>query len=112
MEEFVGFAFALLGLYLALGVILLAPFHHSALPRIDESARDASWGFRVVVSPGLVALWPIILWKWNVARHGGHAHGRPDAPVSSHRIRRSQALLMKLIAIAVPLLVAAAIFSR
>jgi len=112
MEEFVGFALALLGLYLVLGVILLAPFHHSALPRIDESARGASWGFRVAVSPGLIALWPIILWKWSVSRRGGHAHGQPDAPVSSHGIRRSQALVMNLIAIAVPLLVAAAIFSR
>jgi hypothetical protein len=109
MEDIVRVLMAALGLYGLVGVLLLVPFHRFAVPVIDQSASGASWGFKVVVSPGLVALWPVILWKWNTARRGGHAHGRPDAPVSSLRIRQSQSLLLKLIAIAIPLLAAGAL---
>lgn len=112
MEALVQFLLWGAVLYGAIGLFLLFPFHRAVLPRIDASADGASRGFKIVVSPGLVALWPVILWKWRTARRGGDPHGRPDAPVSSHGIRRSQSLLMKLIAIAIPLLAAAAIMAR
>lgn len=101
-----------LGLYGLAGLLLLWPLHRFALPAMDESARGASWGFKALVSPGLVALWPVILLKWRTARRGGNPHGSPDAPVPSLGIRRSQSLLVKLIAIIVPLLAAAVIISR
>jgi hypothetical protein len=105
-------AFYAVGAYALAGVLLLVPFHRWAVPRLDESAQGASRGFLLLVSPGLVALWPVILRKWMVARRGGEIHGSPDGPVSSLNIRRTQSVLMKLIAIAVPLLVAAAILAR
>ncbi len=112
MEETVRALLVALGLYGLIGVLLLLPFHRFALPLLDVSTNGASRGFKTVVSPGLVALWPVIVWKWRTAHRGGDPHGRPDAPVSSHGIRRSQSLLMKLIAIAIPLLAAAAIMAR
>jgi hypothetical protein len=100
------------GVYALAGVLLLYPFHRWAVPRLDESADGATWGFRVLVSPGLVALWPAILLKWMAARRGGAIDGSPDGPVTSMNIRRMQSVLMKLVAIAAPLLVAAAILAR
>ena len=101
-----------LGVYLLIGVLLLYPMHRYALPRIDASADGASRGFRMVVTPGLVALWPVILFKWSAARRGRDPHGSPDHPVPSLRIRRLQSLLVKLFAIALPLLLAAALYTR
>lgn len=112
MDDFVRAVLMALASYLVMGIGWLLPFHRFALPAIDESARGASWGFKILISPGLITLWPVILWKWNTVRRGGNPHGRPDAPIASHTIRKSQSLLMKLIAIAIPLLVAAAILNR
>ncbi len=112
MDDVVRALLMAFGAYIAMGIAWLLPFHRFALPMIDESARGASWGFKILVSPGVVALWPVILWKWNTARRGGNPHGRPDAPVAAHTIRTSQSLLIKLIAIAIPLLVAAAMLTR
>lgn len=111
MEEAVRVVLMMLGIYLGLGILLLPPLHRIALPAIDDSARGASWGFKMLVSPGVVALWPVILWKWNTASRGGNPHGRPDAPVSSRGIRRAQSLLVKLVAVAVPLLAAAVLIA-
>lgn len=112
MEALVQFLLWVVGVYGAIGLFLLLPLHRAGLPLIDASAEGASHGFKIIVSPGLVALWPVILWKWRTARRGGDPHGRPDVPVSSDGIRRGQSLLMKLIAIAIPLLMAAAIVAR
>lgn len=101
-----------LGAYAIVGLLLLVPFQRWALPVLDESSHGASRGFRVVISPGLVALWPVILRKWIAAHRGIDPHGSPDGPISSRGIRRMQSLLMKLVAIAIPLLVTAAVLAR
>ena len=100
------------GAYAAAGVLCLVPFHRSLLPNLDESANGATWGFRILVSPGLVGLWPVMVWKWARLRNGLDAHGSPDGPLSSLNIRRSQSLIIKLLAITLPILVAAAIAAR
>ena len=41
--------------------------------RIDAVAADSPWYFRVVVLPGLVGLWPVMLVKWVRANKGGAA---------------------------------------
>lgn len=112
METTALIALYVIGAYLVIGIAFLVPFHRWVLPGLDESADGASWGFRIVVSPGLVTLWPVIVRKWLIARREGDPHGSPEAPISSMNIRNSQSLLMKVLAILVPLIVAAAIASR
>lgn len=49
-----------IGIYLALGVsvaLVLIPF----LGRIDPAARGA-YGFRLLIAPGMVVLWPLAIW--------------------------------------------------
>jgi hypothetical protein len=58
--------------YLACGLAVGAPFVVLGAGRIDESARGASWGFRLAILPGAAALWPWVLMKWRKApREGG-----------------------------------------
>lgn len=52
------------GLYALLGVAFAIAFSWRGAARIDPAARDATWGFRVLVLPGAAALWPWLLIRW------------------------------------------------
>ena len=47
--------------YLALGFLFACYFVTRAVGRIDPSAKNGSWGFRAMVFPGSIALWPLLL---------------------------------------------------
>jgi hypothetical protein len=70
-----------LGLYAALGLAFAVAFVVRGVGRIDPAARDASWGFRLVVLPGVVALWPLLARRW--------WSGASAPPVESNAHRRA-----------------------
>ena len=51
------------GLYAAIGLLFALWFVTAGLARVDESARDASWGLRLLLLPGAVAFWPLLAWR-------------------------------------------------
>lgn len=53
-----------LALYSGLGALFAVPFVLAGVQRIDLAARGASWGFRLVILPGAIALWPLLLVRW------------------------------------------------
>lgn len=54
----------LLGLYLGLGVCFAIPFVLRGANRIDPHAAQGTWGFRLLIAPGSVLLWPLLLRRW------------------------------------------------
>jgi hypothetical protein len=60
-------AFAWLLAGLAVGI----PFVLRGAGQIDEAARNASVGFRLVILPGTAALWPVLLVRWMTTREKG-----------------------------------------
>jgi len=52
------------GIYVAFGALFATAFVTLGLGRIDEAARGATRGVRLILIPGSVALWPILLQKW------------------------------------------------
>ena len=54
----------LLGVYLAFGLAFAIPFALVGVKRIDPHAAHGSWGFRLLVVPGTVAFWPLLLRRW------------------------------------------------
>ena len=54
----------LVELYLIAGLLFSVPFVIRGVGRIDPVARTGSWGFRLIVLPGVVALWPLLLRRW------------------------------------------------
>ena len=54
----------LLGAYLAFGLLFAVPFALVGVKRIDPHARQGSWGFRVLIVPGAMAFWPLLLRRW------------------------------------------------
>lgn len=103
----------LAGSYLAAGAIFALAFQAWGLSRVDPAARGASVGVRLVLSPGLVALWPALLLRWRraVAEPGSVAlpPGSPDGP---RRLRAAHRVLAHALAVLAPLLLAAALLAR
>jgi len=71
----------LVGAYFAVGLVFGVAFVTRGLARIDAGAHDASIGFRLIVLPGVVALWPLLAKRWWA--------GTGTPPVESNAHRRS-----------------------
>jgi hypothetical protein len=52
------------GIYLACGLVFAIPFALVGVKRIDPHATLGSWGFRLLIGPGTVAFWPLLLHRW------------------------------------------------
>jgi len=70
---------ALLGVYLACGLVFAVAFALIGVRRVDPHAAGSSWGFRALVVPGAMALWPLLLKRWT---GGVHA---PPTERNAHR---------------------------
>jgi membrane protein implicated in regulation of membrane protease activity len=53
-----------LGLYLAGGFLFAIPFIILGIKKIDPHAAHGSWGFRLLIIPGALAFWPLLLRRW------------------------------------------------
>ena len=62
-ELFVG----ALALYAAAGVVFAIAFVLFGISRVDSVAEHAPIGFRLIVIPGVAALWPLLLRRWHRA---------------------------------------------
>ena len=54
--------------YLACGVAIGVPFVLRGLNRVDAAAQGSSLAFRLLLLPGTIALWPVMVRKWLSAR--------------------------------------------
>ena len=54
----------LLGAYLVCGLAFAIPFALVGVKKIDPHAVHGSWGFRLLVIPGTMAFWPLLLRRW------------------------------------------------
>ena len=59
-----GWLVRLVGAFLIVGVLFAVPFVLRGVGRIDPDAREGTWGFRLLIFPGVVALWPILALRW------------------------------------------------
>ena len=54
---------AVLAVYLAVGALFAVFIATKCLERIDAGAQGMPWSARLLILPGLVALWPLMLVK-------------------------------------------------
>ena len=69
----------LLGAYLACGLVFAIPFALVGVKKIDPHATHGSWGFRILILPGTMAFWPLLLRRWVSGVHG------PPEECNAHR---------------------------
>ena len=63
----------LLALYAGAGLVFAVPFLSRGVARIDSQARGTGLGFRLIVAPGVVAFWPLLLRRWIAALKGAQS---------------------------------------
>ena len=59
-----------LEIYLLLGAVFAVWFAASGCRRLDPVAASGTWGFRVLIVPGAVLLWPLLLPRAAAAGRG------------------------------------------
>ena len=50
--------------YLGIGAVFALAFVVVGASRTDPAARSMPWSARLVIAPGAVALWPLLLARW------------------------------------------------
>jgi len=71
----------LAGLYAAAGVIFAVPFVVHGVTRIDPLGAGSPWSFRLLIIPGTVVFWPLLLLRW--------AAGSIAPPIETNAHRRA-----------------------
>ena len=54
---------SIIEIYMWLGLGVAAVFLTIGVGRVDPAARGA-YAFRPLILPGVVGLWPLVLWRW------------------------------------------------
>lgn len=65
--------------YLACGLMFAIAFALVGAKKIDPHAARGSWGFRLLIIPGAMALWPLLLKRWVSGAH------EPPEECNAHR---------------------------
>jgi hypothetical protein len=67
-----------LELYSAAGIAFGVAFVARGVQRVDPLATGTGWGFRLIILPGVAALWPLLL------RRSLGGAGEPPLPENPH----------------------------
>jgi hypothetical protein len=54
----------LVSLYAGLGLLFGLAFVSRGVERLDPAAHGATTGFRLIILPASIALWPLLLKRW------------------------------------------------
>ena len=66
-----------LGIYLTCGLAFAIPFALIGVKQIDPHAAHGSWGFRLLIIPGTLFLWPLLAWRWIKGVHAPPEENNP-----------------------------------
>jgi hypothetical protein len=92
MRQVIDLLLLLLALYAGGGIIVAAWLLARGLGRFDPNARGTSPAFRVLVTPGLIGLWPLMLRRARLAQRG-----RPAPVTRDMRTHRRAHLVVWLV---------------
>ena len=69
------------GLYALVGLLFALPFLSRGVGRVDPAAAESGWGFRLIILPGVVALWPLLALRWRVGEPPSERNAHRDAAI-------------------------------
>ncbi|HXL54691.1 MAG TPA: hypothetical protein VN958_00450 [Chitinophagaceae bacterium] len=60
----VSLVFIVLAVYMMAGIVFTVLFQIKGLSKIDEGVHGSTIGFRIIIIPGCIVFWPVLLKKW------------------------------------------------
>lgn len=72
MNTAVYISFIMAAVYLLAGSLFAVFFLTKGIERMDTAAHGSGWGFRLIILPGTIVLWPVLLKKWGKAKKISH----------------------------------------
>ena len=54
----------IVAVYLLAGALFVIPFLVKGLVKVDEGAQGGTIGFKIIIIPGAIVFWPLLLRKW------------------------------------------------
>ncbi len=93
-------------IYAWVGLAVAALFLLWGVDRVLPAARGA-YAFRPLIIPGIVLLWPLVLWRWWRLESGGGRWEAKHAPP-----RRLQDGLALVLAVVIPVVILSALLIR
>lgn len=91
--------------YGVVGLLVAGAFLFWGIERIDDNAKGA-WAFRPLLLPGLMLLWPLVLWRWHRVLRGWDEARRHRPP------RAAQNWIALALALAIPVIITASLIVR
>ena len=55
-------------IYVCCGIVFMIAFLFNGISKVDAATHGSKWGFKIIIIPGVIALWPLLLQKWIKAR--------------------------------------------
>ena len=87
-------------IWAGIGAIIAAAFLTIGIDRIDEDAEGA-YVFRLLLVPGILLIWPLVLWRWYVLETGRDNWKKRHEPIRNIHFR-----VAIFFAIAIPVIMA------
>jgi hypothetical protein len=82
----------LLGVYFACGFVFALAFVFWGAQRIDPHAGPGTWGFRLLIIPGSMAFWPLLLYRWTKGIHEPPEEGNAHRHLARQDSRQSASI--------------------
>lgn len=64
MESLISSMLIIVGIYLLIGLFAYFPLIKKGIPSFDDSMHETPLSFKILVFPGVVALWLPLVLKW------------------------------------------------
>lgn len=112
MQQAISALLTMCGVYLAIGLFVALRLHAGVLRRLDPSMDGAGWVFRVLITPGLVGLWPLMLHRWMALRRGTPLPLPYERPLTATQLRVIHRHATALLAVIAPAIVVTALLTR
>ncbi|MFK7870568.1 MAG: hypothetical protein AB8B58_15175 [Roseobacter sp.] len=89
---------SLLSIWAMIGAGVAVLFLTIGIDRIDEDARGA-YVFRVLLIPGILVIWPLVLWRWAVLETDRDLWHRRYAPPRKAHVKVAFGLILLILLI-------------
>jgi hypothetical protein len=112
VTDFIHICLGVLAAYALAGALFALTFHGWGLVRLDSGTRGTSLGFRLMITPGVIALWPWLAWLWIRRGPAPTATVGIRTDLAARRLRAWHRVSWRLLAVAVPVVVGVALWLR